>query len=195
MPEIRVRAVAALTCLLLSTIACGSDRSDRSGGNDDTPAKRVRGAEPTEIADPGPAPLLMVNCLHAINAAPGPSSTYTTFLGDVAFETDRTLQTSRAEGTEYPHRLFAKSGVAVRDGAVVDIQVVPDPDNGTSVAWGSPGPFADLLRIPGCTTGSTTDKWMAFPGGFYVDKPGCVTLIVRAHGEQTRVHIPVGAAC
>ncbi|MYS79059.1 hypothetical protein [Embleya scabrispora] len=191
MPEKRVRA-AALTCLLLTAAACSAD-----GDGSDEPGmgRGSRTTEPTEIADIRPEPALTVDCLHAIGEQPAPTSSTTVFLGDVALETGRRLQAARAGGAEYPHPLFAKSGLMVRDGAVVDIEVVPAPGNGTSIGWGNGHPSAGAVRVPGCTTGSAETSWVTFSGGYYVDRPGCVTLVVRSRGSQTKVHVPVGADC
>ncbi|MET7304448.1 hypothetical protein [Embleya sp. NPDC005575] len=193
MPGKRVRVAAALTCLLLAAAACDADDAD----NGDRPgtAEGNHTAEPTGVADIRPEPALTVDCLHVIGEQPAPTSTTTVFLGDVALETGRRLQTAKAGGTEYPHPLFAKSGLLVRDGAVVDIEVVPAPGNGTSIGWGNGRLPARSVRVPGCTSGSTETSWMAFPGGYYVDRPGCVTLVVRSRGLQTKVHVPVGADC
>ena len=194
MPEKRVRAAAALTCLLLTATACGADGD---GDGDDKPgrAQGSRAAEPTEVADSRPEPALTVECLHAIGEQPAPTSATTVFLGDVALETGRRLRPDKAGGNDSPHPLFAKSGLMVRNGAVVDIEVVPAPGNGTSIGWGNGRPSAGAVRVPGCTTGPTETSWVTFPGGYHVDRPGCVTLIVRSRGLQTKVHVPVGADC
>ncbi|MFF7248864.1 hypothetical protein ACFZBU_33715 [Embleya sp. NPDC008237] len=188
MPEKRVPVAAALTCLLIAATACGAghDEPDRIEGN--------RTAEPTQVADIRPEPAVTVDCLHTIGTYPAPTSASTVFLGDVALETGRRLRTAEA-GTGDQHPLFAKAGLMVRNGAAVDIEVLPAAGNGTSIGWGNGLPSASSVRVPGCTTGSTEDSWAAFPGGYHVDRPGCVTLVVRSRGLQTKVHIPVGADC
>ncbi|MFJ8743880.1 hypothetical protein ACIRL2_31450 [Embleya sp. NPDC127516] len=195
MPEYRLRVATVLTCLLLTATGCGSDGDDGPDDRADGPARVDRAPEPTEVADVRPEPTLTINCLHTIGERPEPTSDSTVVLGDVALETGRRLQTTKSTGTEYLHPLFAKSGLMVRNGAVVDIEVLPAPGNGASIGWGNGQSSAVAVRVPGCTTGSTANSWTAFPGGYYVDRPGCLTLVVRSRGLQTKVRVPVGADC
>ncbi|OPC80120.1 hypothetical protein B4N89_03390 [Embleya scabrispora] len=141
---------------------------------------------------------MTVDCAGRIATQAAPPVGYTVLLGDVALETDRRLQTSRTTGAESAHPLFAKSGLVVRGGTVVDLEVVPTPGHGAAIGWGNRDTTAGAIRVPDCTEGTTgtgEPAWVAFAGGFHVDRPGCVTLIVRSRGLRTRAHIPVGADC
>ncbi|MEU0938817.1 hypothetical protein [Embleya sp. NPDC005971] len=189
MPENRLPVAALTCCLLLATTACGAD----DGG--DRPDRAERTVEPTEVADLHAEPALTLDCLHVIDERPAPTGALTVFLGDVALETGRRLQPAEVDGSEPPHPLFAKSGLMVRAGARVDIEVLPAPGNGASIVWGNGRPAAGSVRVPGCPARSAEQPWLAFAGGYHVDRPGCVTLIVRSHGLRTKVHVPVGADC
>jgi hypothetical protein len=89
-------------------------------------------------------------------------------------------------------RLFSKNGLLVRAGADITLTVA-DPDH-QSIAWGKPGTTTKRLVIRGCHT-PAGDRWIAFAGGYFVDRPGCISVIV-AHGAFTKaVKIGAGAPC
>ena len=49
------------------------------------------------------------------------------------------------------------------------------------------------VRVGNCA--GTGGGWAAFAGGYRVDHPACVPVIVRAGGKEQQVHIGVGTAC
>jgi hypothetical protein len=85
--------------------------------------------------------------------------------------------------------LFAKSGLLIRARTTATITVT-DPDH-VSIGWGKPGPVTKRLVIPGCGSSG----WLAFAGGYYVDRPRCITLQVTSGTSRETVQMGVGAAC
>jgi hypothetical protein len=37
--------------------------------------------------------------------------------------------------------------------------------------------------------------WLAFAGGYWVDAPACVPIVVRSQGREARARVAVGVAC
>lgn len=93
-------------------------------------------------------------------------------------------------------RLFAKHGLSVRAGASVDLSIV-DPTGGQArMGWGNanevePGAH---LSVRACPAAGSSD-WLSFAGGYYLDRPACITLIVRTAQAQAQVRIGVGTPC
>jgi len=44
-------------------------------------------------------------------------------------------------------------------------------------------------------TGPDQPEWLSFIGGYFVDQPACLPLIVTVQGKQTTVFISVGVTC
>ena len=61
-----------------------------------------------------------------------------------------------------------------------------------TIGWGNPGKETGHLWINGCRSRKAGAHWIAFAGGFTVNKPACVPLIVKAGTEQKTVKIGVG---
>ncbi|MFG2480230.1 hypothetical protein [Streptomyces fagopyri] len=89
--------------------------------------------------------------------------------------------------------LFAKQGLTVRAGRTFDLVVPPEERNRLAIGWGGSG--TKIWRLHVSCPRRTDGTWLAFPGGYYVPRRACVTLIVRAKGTEQRVQIGVGAAC
>jgi hypothetical protein len=108
----------------------------------------------------------------------------------------RALQTARTGSRNPEDRLFAKWGLLVRAGARFQLIVPPGLRGRLSIGWGNAneGHVGSAISVPGCH-GSKSQKWLAFAGGYWVNKPLCGALIVRTRGIQRRVQIGVGRAC
>jgi hypothetical protein len=130
----------------------------------------------------------LVSCDHVIGWEP-PPPTFEVILEAVALPTRAVLQ---AHETNEPGWLFAKQGLVVRADTVVDLVVPAEVAGHLRIGWGSPGPEGTSIRVPGCASGG---QWVAFAGGYTVDAPACVPLIVRSGGREARVRIAVGARC
>jgi hypothetical protein len=107
-----------------------------------------------------------------------------------------TLQANSAGGTA-PHRLFAKTGLLVHTGRESTLTVPEGWAAHVSIAWGNhAAEWTTSLHIPACPEPhSGSGQWLAFPGGFSLDKAACVPLEVRAGGKTTTIYVSVGAHC
>jgi hypothetical protein len=129
-----------------------------------------------------------VPCVDAIDHQP-PRRGLEVVLDAVALPTGLVLQ---ANETNERGWLFAKQGLVVRAGTVVDLEVPAAAAAHLRIGWGSPGPQGHRLRVPGCRSES---GWLAFAGGYTVDTPRCVPLMVRSGGREVLVRIGVGVPC
>ena len=85
--------------------------------------------------------------------------------------------------------LFAKDGLLIRAATKATI-TVKDPDH-VSIGWGKPGPVTKRLVIPACGSSG----WLAFAGGYYVDRPRCISLEVTSGTTRETVQVGVGTPC
>jgi hypothetical protein len=103
------------------------------------------------------------------------------------------LATGRVGGG--PARLFAKSALVVKKGSSFSLRAKSPHDLGFS--WNAhgdnPSPTRSLV-VTGCR-GSSATKWLAFVGGYYVNRASCVALIVETSTGQQGVNVGVGAPC
>lgn len=90
--------------------------------------------------------------------------------------------------------LFAKVGLLVRVGVESRIVVPTSWDGEAALAWGNTGTRnpSPVFEIPAC---EGPDEWIAFPGGFHLDEPACVPLVVESGGIEVDVTVGVGAPC
>jgi hypothetical protein len=103
------------------------------------------------------------------------------------------LGTSLSGNGNGPLRLFAKTGLLIRPDATFEL-IVPAPfTSRLSIGWGSPGIPSHRVLVDNCA--DTDGAWLAYAGGYWIDYPACVPVIVRAGGKQQEVHIGVGTAC
>jgi hypothetical protein len=128
----------------------------------------------TFIGNSAPAaPLRVVLGVVALSASPGYPA----------------LQTSLSGDGGGPLRLFAKTGLVIRAGTTFEL-IVPSR---FSIAWGAPGTPSHRVLVRKC--GRASDGWLHYAGGYWIDHPACVPVIVRAGGKQQLVRIGVGTSC
>lgn len=90
-----------------------------------------------------------------------------------------------------PRRLFAKTGLVIRPGATFEL-IVPAPfSSRLSIGWNTPG---NRVIVRNCASPGR-GGWLAYVGGYWIDHPACVPIIVRAGNRQLQVHIGLGTAC
>lgn len=105
------------------------------------------------------------------------------------------LGTSRTGATAGPTRLFAKTGLVVKPGVNFEVVVPPAFDHRVEIGWGGqPSTPTSRVVVSNCANPDSTG-WLAYPGGYWVDHPACVPLIVKVGIRQQEVHVGVGAAC
>jgi hypothetical protein len=90
-------------------------------------------------------------------------------------------------------RLFAKTGLVIKPGTTFEL-IVPAPfTRRLSIGWGLPGTPSHRLVVNSCP--NPGGKWLAYAGGYWIDHPACVPIIVRAGSKQQTVHIGIGTPC
>jgi hypothetical protein len=177
--------VAILAAIIVIAAACAA-----------APATGARSPGPSPSAGPSTGsgestPAL--RCAEAIDADATLPDSYANLLGAVGLPTadsDRlALQTSYDSG-EPPLNFFAKAGLLVRGGVAFTIEV-SEPPSSALIGWGSPAEFGSTVSSAGCPG----DGWLGFAGGFLVDQPHCVRLVIEALGGEEQVEVGVGAPC
>ena len=104
------------------------------------------------------------------------------------------LGTSQSGDGNGPLRLFAKTGLFFRPGTTFELIVPARFASRLRIGWGAPGTPSHIVEVSNCANpGGGT--WLAIAGGYWIDHPACVPIIVRAGGKQQQVHIGVGKAC
>jgi hypothetical protein len=104
------------------------------------------------------------------------------------------LGTARSGDGNGPLRLFAKTGLFFRPGAKFELIVPARFASRLRIGWGAPGTPSQIVEVSNCASPGV-GGWLAVAGGYWIDHPACVPIIVRAGGKQRQVHIGVGKAC
>jgi hypothetical protein len=136
-----------------------------------------------------------IPCQDSIDHVDVPPDDLEVVLDAVALPTRHPLQAN--ETNDPPGWLFAKYGLVVRWDATVQL-LVDDPARGHArIGWGSPGRTGQALRYGGCGfPGCDRDcGWLVYAGGYTVDAPACVPVLVRSGGREARVRVGVGTRC
>ncbi len=154
----------------------------------ETPEATRTPAFPPTSSSPGVGAPPAVDCEHVIDRLEAPPPDLEVLLDAVALPTRTVLQ---ANESGEPGLLFAKHGLVVRAGVEVEVAVQAPSGRRQLLTWGSPGPEGAAVRVPPCTGAS----WIVFAGGYLVDAPACVRLVVRSVGREARTQVPVGAPC
>ena len=90
-------------------------------------------------------------------------------------------------------RLFAKYGLVVRTGQST-VLTVTDPAH-VAIGWGSPANPVTRFVVPACPGPHQNVVWLHFPGGFFVTRPACISLLVTHMAARHLVRIGVGTPC
>lgn len=139
-----------------------------------------------------------LSCEQPIPSDDPPPADWTVVLDVVALPASpiaNSLQVTESGQTANP-KLFAKTGLMIRDGASFSIQVAPEYADRAKIGWGSPGPTAARLAAESCRAPTRpASGWLALPGGYYVDQPTCLPIIVSSGGRSRQVNIGVGTTC
>ena len=105
------------------------------------------------------------------------------------------LQTSRTGEPDPAVRLFAKTGLVIKAGTKFEL-VVPDEAKGmVSIGWGGAPPTRSRRVTVSCPARASSSGWQVYVGGYWVPRPACVPLIVRAGGKEQRVLIGLSTPC
>ncbi|MBO0821755.1 MAG: hypothetical protein J2P26_13005, partial [Nocardiopsaceae bacterium] len=124
-----------------------------------------------------PAPMRIVLGVVGLPASPGYPALQTGLTGD-------------GDGAR---RLYAKTGLVIRAGTTFELVVPAGFAGRLGIGWGHsarPAPRIVVRDCPGPGGG-----WLAYAGGYWIDHPACVPIIVKAGGRQQEVHIGLGTPC
>ncbi|GAB3244907.1 hypothetical protein [Arthrobacter pigmenti] len=91
---------------------------------------------------------------------------------------------------------FIKIGMAVHRDREFILEVPPSWQQRMRIGWGSGGyTLASTLKVPGCVPEDTGAEWMVFPGGFWLEEPGCVPLNIQTDSRTQTIRVPIGERC
>ncbi len=51
------------------------------------------------------------------------------------------------------------------------------------------------VRVVPCSHGDFYGKWIWYAGGFYVNEPTCLPLVIKIGAHLYRQHVPLGTTC
>lgn len=192
MPRIsRILSWPLAGCLVVGSAACTSDRSSAQ----DSP--RPSAPTTTLRADPGGSPSGdgQESCAVAVDAMREPPAGYRIVGEDVAVPDREVLQADESGEPDPVARLFAKWGLVVRAGAVVDLRVAPEWEDRARVGWGNPAEPAVSVQVRACAADDDQSQWLAFVGGTWVTQPTCLPLTIRSQGRTAQVRLGIGVPC
>jgi hypothetical protein len=171
----RAPAVAAIVgTLAVAGAGCGAD-PDRADPRPSAP-------------QPPPAGVPAIACDRSIEAVAAPPDGYEPVLDAVALPLGGVLQPAEPRPDGW---LFAKQGLLVRAGVAVQLTVDGAAAPHARIGWAQVEPPVSTLAVPACPgTG-----WLVWAGGYTVDAPRCVPVVVRSGGREARVAVAIGVAC
>lgn len=114
----------------------------------------------------------------------------------VAPKTDVLVLADSQDAAEDGMRWWTKTPIYVRPGTSWALAVDGAAVDHVRMGWGSPAmPRAEVLP-PLCPDRTPpASGWWVFPGGFWVDRPGCYTLRLTADSGSTLIRVPLGQKC
>ena len=185
---------AGLAAVLLAgcTGTAARQASEPGPASSDAPASSASSAAASDVP-----PSQTLRCDASIDGVPPPAD-YQVVLGAVALPTSprhRALQAADSGGGSDVPALFAKTGLVIRAGVPAQLEVGAADGNRVGIGWGG-GPSAPTRRvdIAACPDARGTG-WLAYPGGYWADRPLCLSLVVRSLGTEQQVRIGIGRAC
>ncbi|WP_444950875.1 hypothetical protein [Micromonospora ureilytica] len=183
----RTRPIAwwGFLCLALVLSACTPAGDSRQHS-----APPADGAEPSTGASGGGPP-----CTPSVDALPAPPAGYRLVGKDVAVPDAPVLSPEDSGEADPAARLFAKWGLVVRAGRVVDLRVAPGWQGKARLGWGGTGTPAATATVHACAPEGGQAQWLAFVGGTWVARASCVPLIVTSNGQDDRVNLGIGVPC
>ena len=186
-----VLGLAVVSCSATSSTPVSKPTPTRASGPASDPSSSPAAAG-SSIAS-----FAALECRNFIDQQPPPAD-WERVLGVVALPTSSkaaALGTSRSPSADPAVALFAKTGLVIKAGTTFELVVPDEAKDMVSIGWGN-GPIKPSRRITvSCPAGASSSGWLAYPGGYWVPRPACVPLIVRADGREKRVHIGLGTPC
>ena len=181
-------------CLMVTPAACTS--SSGSGTDEAGPPAPTASLG----ADPSASPSTDVSagqksCTKSVDAITEPPAGYRLVGEDVAVPARPVLQAAESGQPDPAARLFAKWGLVVRGGAVVDLRVAPGWEDKARIGWGSSVVPAVSAHVRACASVEDRPEWLAFVGGTWVARPTCLPLTIQSRGQTAQVRLGVGVPC
>jgi len=136
-------------------------------------------------------------CSNYIDQHPPPSY-FEKVLDVVALPTSSkaaALQTGRTGDPDPAVRLFAKTGLVIKAGTKFEMVVPDEAKDMVSIGWGGTPSTRSRRVTVSCSARASSSAWQVYVGGYWVPRPACVPLIVRAGGKEQRVLIGLGTPC
>ncbi|MFG1894494.1 hypothetical protein ACGFIP_10795 [Micromonospora zamorensis] len=133
-------------------------------------------------------------CTPSVTEMSAPPAGYRLVGEDVAVPGAAVLFAEESGEADPAARLFAKWGLVVRAGRVVDLRVAPGWEGRARVGWGATTPAA-TATVHACAAEGGQAQWLAFVGGTWVARASCVPVIVTSNGQDHRVDLGIGVAC
>ena len=145
----------------------------------------------------GISELSVLRCKNYIDRHP-PAPDLEVIFGAVALPTTTTasaLQTAPSGKSDPALRLFAKTGLVVKRGETIELEVPENVRSQLAIGWGgAPSTPTWLVRIS-CPRTAEQSGWFAYAGGYWLHKPACLPLIVRVGHRAQVVHLGLGTPC
>ena len=167
-------------CSLVIAAGCSASSGKPTGSQATSPL----GADATVLA-----------CQDRAGSAARDDPANTVILDSVALPVRDALQANRSGEQDSRMALFAKSGLYLRVDRAFDVAVADEWRGRVFIGWGSPAVRAGEVRVPGCSAGSPTERWLVYAGGYWLREPACISLVVKAGHRQETIRVGVGAAC
>jgi hypothetical protein len=181
-------------CLMVTPAACTSSKGSSQG--------EARSPAPTASlrADPSASPSTdgsarQESCTVSGFPLQEPPTDYRLVGEDVAVPDRTVLQAEESGEADPAARLFAKWGLVVRGGAVVDLRVAPGWEDRARLGWGSSVVPAVSAHVRACTPVDDQPQWLAFVGGTWVARATCLPLTIRSRGQTAQVQLGIGVPC
>jgi len=178
-----------MACLLLAACTSGTVGSNtgKTGPAITSGHTSTRTNGPSATAD-GES---VLSCNTGMRVSYGQVAPLQVVLGVVALPVSPGYPALQTFLTNGPHRLFAKTGLIIRPGTTFELVVPGRFSSRLSIGWQTP---SRRVVVSGCASPGG-GGWLAFVGGYWIDHPACVSIIVRAGGRQQQVPIGLGKAC
>lgn len=181
-------------CLMVTPAACTSSRGSSQGeARSPVPTASLRADPSASLSTDGSTG--QESCTVSVDAMREPPAGYRLVSEDVAVP-DRTVLEAQESGKADPAvRLFAKWGLVVRGGAVVDLRVAPGWEDRARLGWGSSVVPAMSAHVRACAPVDDQAQWLAFVGGTWVARATCLPLTIRSRGQTAHVQLGIGVPC
>lgn len=120
---------------------------------------------------------------------------YAVSYGRVALPTGKAFSAVRFDPSKPKSKFWAKQGLLVKPGTAFELIVPAAWTSRLTIEWGNPGHATTHLWVTSCASKQPGAHWLAYAGGFTINKPACIPLIVKTSTAQRTVHLGAGKAC